>query len=318
VHICVTVETKYALAQAIGAAMSDPLYNLHLWDNADATVLADRVALLAERLPSGWSFQELSTHALGGQSHTIAFFSWEGIPFALIPGSMTTLGYDRDQRLRPDQFILHEPAYPPDMPHYDIYLEHLREDEQFLSQFADLDSYLAAGNIGKPYSRHFLTSLRTVHIAPFLLEVRSQDSYCTAATPHQTIQANIAKAGFRLPTSNEWEYACAAGTRSLFRWGNTCPNDRYPEAKYAGDYDDLSPWNEHEQPNAFGLSFPANPYDWEVCAEYNILRGGDGGSSICGGEEWFAAWLGLASAYAVEWHHQLIFGGRVRRAYTIP
>jgi hypothetical protein len=46
--------------------------------------------------------------------------------------------------------------------------------------------------------------------------------------------------------------------------------------------------------------------------------GGDGGSSICGGNEWFAAWLALASAYAVEWHHSLIFGGRVRRVYTLP
>jgi Sulfatase-modifying factor enzyme 1 len=298
--------------------VSDPLYNLHLWDSLDITVLADRVALLAERLPSGWSFQELRTYALGGQSHTIALFSWDGIRFALIPGSMTTLGYDRDQRLRPDQFVLHEPAYPPDMPHYDMYLEHLREEEQYLSQFADLDSYLAAGNIGKPYSRDFLTPLRTVRIAPFLLEVCSQDSYRTAATPHQTIQANIASAGFRLPTSDEWEYACAAGTRSLFRWGSTCPNDRYPEAKYAGDIDDLAPWDEHKQPNAFGLYFPSNPYDWEVCAERDILRGGDGGSSICGGNEFFAAWLALASAYAVEWHHSLIFGGRIRRAYTIP
>ena len=38
----------------------------------------------------------------------------------------------------------------------------------------------------------------------------------------------ISRWGFRFPTSNEWEYACAAGSRSLFRWGNDTPNFPIP------------------------------------------------------------------------------------------
>jgi hypothetical protein len=152
---------------------------------------------------------------------------------------MATLGYDRDQQLRPTQFGQREPTYPPDMPHYDMYLEQLREEQEHLSQFADFDSYLAARNIDKPYSRDFLTALRTKHIAPFLLEVQPRDSYCAQATPHQTIQADLEATGFRLPRSDEWEYACAAGARSLFRWGDDCPSDRYPVADEDEDNADV-------------------------------------------------------------------------------
>ena len=36
-------------------------------------------------------------------------------------------------------------------------------------------------------------------------------------------RAELQAEGFRLPTSDEWEYVCAACARTLFRWGDHCP-----------------------------------------------------------------------------------------------
>ena len=45
------------------------------------------------------------------------------------------------------------------------------------------------------------------------------------------------------------------------------------------------------------MNIAENPYDWEIVAEADIVRGGDGGSSICGGYGFFMGWLPLATAF---------------------
>lgn len=119
--------------------------------------------------------------------------------------------------------------------------------------------------------------------------------------------------GLDLPSEDLWEHACRAGSRTLFFWGDACPAGCYPV-----DRTELDP---HRRPNGLGLHIAQSPYEWEICDVPGVLRGGDGGSMICGGAGWFAGWLPLASAYrdpsGAEWADQPIPDVRVRRVLVL-
>jgi hypothetical protein len=148
-----------------------------------------------------------------------------------------------------------------------------------------------------------------------LAEDGTYSAWRAAECTHKELSARLAREGFRFPTSDEWEYACGAGTATLFRWGDHVPCDRYPtdispeEAAWrrrwvlsggklrypAGGF--TSDWDLHRRPNAFGIFIAMDPYKFELVAEANLTRGGDGGSMICGGAGFFVGWLTLATAY---------------------
>jgi hypothetical protein len=144
---------------------------------------------------------------------------------------------------------------------------------------------------------------------------------------HRAIVEALNDEGFRLPTSDEWEYACAAGTRTLFRWGDECPVIFLPcledeagaffERYFPGPHGQTDLYH---KPNAYGLMMPDDPYDWELCTDPTVMRGGDGGGAICGGEGLIKSWLPLASAYEHKRHQasdEQIFGAWLRRVCSL-
>ena len=157
-----------------------------------------------------------------------------------------------------------------------------------------------------------MTPLRKVTIKPFLIQVTATEF--KQDCERSELLEEISQQGFHFPTSDEWEYACSAGSRNIFRWGNDCPLDCYPIDKYE--------WDIHRQTNAFGLHIASNPYNYEFCAEPNIIRGGDGGSAICGCYGFFCGWLTLASAYLepidISDNPYDDLCNHLRRAYSLP
>jgi hypothetical protein len=272
------------------------------WDALDGARQQLLARQVAERLPAGFRLVAMQSFHLGTQSHSVALFDFDGARFALIPGGQATLGYD--------------PAHPfvPDA-------EQLASWKSFASTWlhepdSDLNAYL----------QQFLTPLRQVSLKPYLLEVAATPLevpvantgtaivYSPPPTYRETV-ARVAAEGMRLPTSDEWEYACAAGARTLWRWGDRCPSIDMPAP------DDSSPtWDVHLRPNAFGLLIGQWPCDWEFCATLGRMRGGDGGTAREGGAGHFIEWLTLASAFEAPWdedENAQVYDAHLRRAYSI-
>lgn len=248
-------------------------------DNTRQQRIVDVVSTL---LPPSFSFSGFELHSMvgGGQAYRVALFEAQGARFALIPGGHVTLGYD--------------PATP----------FVLAPSQRWQSAYPtpDLQELLPT----------WMTPLRTATLAPFLIETTAHPLQNLGGwDTHQEVVGAIAAQGFRLPTSDEWEYACAAGARTLFRWGDDCPCDRFPT-------DDMPApeWMLHRAPNAFGLHIGANPYKWEMVMEPGVRRGGDGGASIHGPTGYFLAWMTLGSAY-IERDIDDLIGAHVRRVFPL-
>lgn len=248
---------------------------LDQWDHLSHAECEEIARDLGKELPGAFRFHKVRRCALADQQHHIAFFEWDGPPesydhvfFALIPGGEATLGYDRDH------------PFVPNRQQQESWADETLRTGMFnetLDVFLDL----------------VMTPFRHVIIGPFLLEVLAtplspapvfdetlgdKGGWRRSPTPisyEKTFQ-RISRQGFCFPASDEWEYACKAGSRTLFRWGNMTPSISIPllkNQKAAG-------WDLHLQQNAFWLFIARQPYHWEFSAERGIMRGGNGGTAL--------------------------------------
>ena len=236
---------------------------------------------VAKMLPKAFVFRSIFDYSQAGRAHSVLVFTWNLMAFNLLFGGEVTLGYDP---------LLASPT------------EAARESwlEETFGDYitSSLDEFLA----------RVMSPVRTVTLKPFLVQaipirlgandpviIRGSQSFIT----HQEVMASVASEGFALPSQDEWEYANAAESRTLFRWGNDCPlgEDEGPIQ--------MQKWDVHRRPNAFGLTFASDPYLAEYCQTFGILCGGDGGTALHSGAGTFMEWLPLASAYQEPWRAAL-------------
>lgn len=180
---------------------------------------------------------------LGAPLHRVRI-ERDGQEFALIPGGAVTLGFDLN-------------AWQPSPAQAADYAESL---DQGFGCGSDLRAHLA----------HVLSPRRSVTLATVLMAVEDED----LTEPPADMPAVLAARGLRMPSSDEWEHGCGAGTDTLFRWGNDCPLDRIPHGDRTGP---------HQQLSGFGLRIAHDTYRTELTSDVTAAHGGDGGESVCGG-----------------------------------
>nr|WSX48350.1 formylglycine-generating enzyme family protein [Streptomyces sp. NBC_00974] len=193
---------------------------------------------------------------LGGPLHRV-IVEREGREFALIPGGTLRLGFDPQ-------------GWEPTPEQTADYAESLAEG---YGHELGLKEYLAVS----------LSPPRTVTLETLLMAVEAEALDELPAG----IPAVLAARGLRMPSADEWEHACGAGARTLFRWGDTCPLE---EPSWGGADGPRS------QPNAFGLRIAYDAYAAELSADPGAVHGGDGGEAVCGGYGNLLGWLPLATA----------------------
>jgi hypothetical protein len=329
--------------------------SIELWERASSAEREGIARQLAKQLPEGFSFQGIRAFGFGERQHEVALYQNGNFTFSLIPGGIVSIGYDADRAWEPNQDELE--SWQGTCEEYGIkktiqeYIGEvtLRVREVELSPFLVENGAVELGwreiGVDDAEVREILRKYEkgktmSVHRGEVNTRVRTGEDGSIVAErsmsqTHAQMVAPLHATGFRLPTSDEWEYCCGRGEPNLFRWGDHVPCDRYPtdispaEAEWrrhwvrshgklgypAGGF--TSDWDHHRQPNAFGLLIASNPYEWELTEDAGITRGGDGGCAVCGGTGFFVGWLPLATAYFEEQYckydkHELGLAGHGR------
>jgi hypothetical protein len=175
------------------------LLDASVWPGLDSSERREAAARVAAQR-EGLRVADVDDH--------MAFFELDGAVFALVPGARAELGFDGD----------------------------LGERVGALAPGVIEQAHQRSGGVPidmSEWQRVEMTAPRVVGVAPFLAE---RDPKITGDTyiPEEAwddpgdlepalrrgIRDALSGEGFRLPTSDEWEYMYSAGARTFFPWGD--------------------------------------------------------------------------------------------------
>jgi hypothetical protein len=281
------------------------------WTNSTPQEREALARQLEKQLPMGFAFAGIERFAMGEQESDVARYQFQNTTFVLVPGGTFEIGFDHTDTWQPNPD--EEESWDETAEEWETGLTiqeqvHAVTNRARIVNIAPLLVETVATELGwksasldHPLVQETLKDMgKSIHQQETMAGdmhvrvVRNADGSFTATQASLLVHADLAvmlqQSGFRFPTSDEWEYLCDAGAKTLFRWGDHVPCNHYPTDKKGVNY----------APNALGLHIAVDPYKNEIVAEEGVTRGGDGGVTICGGSGFFAGWLTLATAYFEE------------------
>jgi hypothetical protein len=246
---------------------------------------------LAERIADdiGAELVEVRPHRYAGRPGRIARYRRDGTLYALVPGGEVMLGYDGAWFTPTPELAADYAAWPDGLPSdirafVDLVTSppRVRQLPTLLVAVEAVEPGVRPADPDDPHVRVVLAALqrdweqlyrppgRITHYDWGSVEVRVDErcqptsarvvEYVTRAA----VVDDLASRGLRLLSPDEWEHACGAGAKTLFRWGDDCPTDCYPTQRRDGP---------HRLANAFGLVIGHDPYRPECTADPGFVAG---------------------------------------------
>ena len=314
-----------------------------VWNELDSEVKKQRMSDLEAVLPSGFKWVRTETFSRFGQSIETGVFRYKGAEFLFVPGDQTRLGWDGEREPNITNTTIQEQAADGDPleAFARLFGKSWEEAKTALrTQMSPVREVL----VGPMLVERTFSSAGWFDYDPSKLDPEEDDDLIEELErfrqmPQQSLEIyqfarmerengeirlqlfddsetyeewreDLIADPFDLPTEDEWEYFYGAGARTLFPWGDRIePSLRL---KYfsggEGSAEDGPPLYDLEQPNAFGLLFPGDPYRKElVVTEDGGVRGkgGDGGASLHGGLGRELGYLPVAAAFRDPYEQEL-------------
>lgn len=262
-------------------------------------------------------YQEPAVFSRWGRTSDTAVYEYQGSEFVFVPGAEVTLGWNEfaqgmDEAARSEiQEMMDEYGIEDSIEEFlrsctsavrqvtvgPMLVE--RRQQEIGWEAVELDDPRIAQNREYQEEVRKLQPGKSIEFVGHARFVRGEHDIFAAVYHDMTytqLKKQLAADGFSLPTSDEWEYLCGGGCRTLFPWGDSFPDDihvRYFESEAQKN----TPYT-LEQPNFFGLVIGFNPYRREVVDEdQKTFKGGDGGCNTCGGLGRIMAYLPCAPCF---------------------
>ena len=232
------------------------------WRQADESEARWQAGLIAAQVEAA-SFT-VRAHEFAGRRGWVALFDVAGSRLAFVPGGEVAVGYDAARFAgTPDQNASYAASAAEFGTSFGIqeYIASVTSPARAAVVPPLLVSVTAADGLvpvppGHPEITGLLARHRRQGPAPRQIECYRQarvtldpdwtvtGAWLLQVPSYQQATAQLAGAGRRLLTPDEWEHACGAGATTLFRWGDACPPGTVPRPAGTGP---------HREPNAFGL-----------------------------------------------------------------